>query len=326
MNEQSNLKYFFIVGVGRSGTSLLMSMLNAHPDIALPPESHFLYRYVIGNPGFASPDLKIQLMNDHRFQRLGFGEAAIDEMITALADHFSVGGFYQELLTKYAELKKVKIVGDKAPKNIEYLPVIKKLFPDGIVLHIIRDPRDVYLSRTKAAWSAGRSTISHLVAYRTQFHSGRHLGPKLFGSNYFEVHYEDLLKQPAQELSKICKLLGATFTEEMLSFVESSKDLVSQEELPWKKETLRPIMVNNINKWKKDLPPGKVALIESVCSEAFRMESYTKAHTGSNVLIVIKSIFIAGIAFLYRIVTMIRIKWTMRSLNTGNQESHLFLD
>ena len=77
------------------------------------------------------------------------------------------------------------------------------------MIHLIRDPRDVYISRTKAKWSSSRPDILQFLAYRSQYALGAKHGPMLFGNNYLEVHYENLLIQPEKELKRICDLLGS---------------------------------------------------------------------------------------------------------------------
>ena len=288
------LIYFFIVGVGRSGTSLLMSMLNAHTAICMPPETHFVGQYIAKRPYAEFSDVIKIISKDSRFKRLNLD---IDEVIRIFVEDnisFSVDRLYISILNKYASKKRVQIIGDKAPKNIEYLPILKKICPTAKVIHIIRDPRDVYLSRKRAEWSRSRNDILQLLAYRSQYSLGRHFGLKLFSENYLEVHYEKLLSNPEVELNRICNLLGIRFDERMLMFSESAKELVFVDEVAWKKETFGPLLKTNMNKWQKDLSSKKVEYVEAACLPAFKDRYYKRNDKSHGVGGFIKDVVISS--------------------------------
>ncbi len=292
-------KFFSIVGVGRSGTSLLMSMLNAHPRIALPPETHFVDQYVIGDAWKPTSELIKDLLVDQRFNRIGFDGEDLVNLLYRSGKDSRPARFYREMLSMYAEKNGVQVIGDKAPKNLEYLPVLHRILKGNLIIHVIRDPRDVYLSRTKAAWSASRSDLSHLVAYRSQYGLARYFGKRMYGHHYLEIKYEDLISQPELELMTICKHLELPYDSCMLDYEKSSEKLVAPDEMEWKKETLEPIKTDNINKWKNDLKAEKAALIEIVCSKPFRDGFYEKSQGSLTMKNVFLSIIYRPIAFLY---------------------------
>ena len=273
----ADLAYFAIVGVGRSGTTLLMSILNAHPHIAVPPEFHFVSQHLVRYPRAGLSKAMVRLQGDSRFARLGLDIEEVRRSFAKGSAPFSMILLYQEILALYAHRQNVGIIGDKAPKNIEYLPVLHRAFPRAKLIHLIRDPRDVYLSRSKAAWSAGRSDLSHFIAYRAQYEMSRCLGPELFGDCYLEVHYEDLISRPHVELGRVCRLLDVAFMDEMLDFSRSAKELVFADEMSWKKEVLGPLLTHNKEKWRQELTPEKAGRIEAACSPTFRDGFYRKS-------------------------------------------------
>ncbi len=269
----------FIIGVGRSGTSLLQSMLNAHPDLAFTPETHFFRRYVAdeqkrrsfeqaGKRAFAAT-----LSADEDFARAGI---SVD---TVLADgtQLDLLESFRSLLRAGAEAAKKTRVGDKDPRNIDYLPALARDFPGALVLHVIRDPRDVLLSRTKAAWSAPRPWWSHPLIYREQLRRGRALGAQLFGARYLEVRYEALITDAEATLREVCEHIGLEWSVSMLEFSASAATLVAQRELPWKKETLGPLLADNTGKWREGLTTTQVRYTERVCSEAFDELGYQRS-------------------------------------------------
>ena len=62
----------------------------------------------------------------------------------------------------------------------------------------------------------------------------------------------------------------------MLDYSQSSKSLVSDREMQWKKETLGPLLQSNTRKWEINLAPWEIALTEKVCHEAFHRLGYRK--------------------------------------------------
>lgn len=269
---------FFIVGVGRSGTTLLMSMINAHPDVTMPPETHFLRRQVVPDHGVKPGEVEERLRSDEYFSRL-------DLDLSELLDYFRKGGIqydwvllYRRILWQYLKNSGSNLIGDKDPKSVEYLPVIKAIFPDAKILHMVRDPRDVVLSREKAGWSKDRSWFTHPLAYRVQFQMGRDRGRNLFGENYMEVKYEELITQPEETLETVSGFLGINYSKKMLDFGESGEELVAEDEKSWKKNVTGPLKKDNYRKWENQMERRNIVRIESICQTVFNEGMYEIAH------------------------------------------------
>lgn len=260
-----DFKPIFIVGVGRSGTSLLQSMLNAHKDISFPPETHFIRYYLIKKNKFNN--VKDKLLEDENLKKLNI------DLIELVNNSSTLRDFYVSLLKKYINLKDKRFVGDKDPKNVESLKVIKENFPNSTIIHIYRDPRAVIASRIKAKWSMNRPFWQQLLAYKTQLTYGRDVGGRLF-ENYLEIKYEDLLSHPERELSKITKKLGLNFDSGMLEYYKKADEVIVGEEKDWKKNLYRPIMNENIEKWKNELSATQIKTIEVVLEKEMKTLGY----------------------------------------------------
>jgi hypothetical protein len=271
----------FVVGVGRSGTSLLQSMLNAHPAICFAPETSFLRRLVATGVlerlfRSAGPHAVASFLErDALVARLGIERSELRVLVLAQGAQFGAAGLYRDLLSACCRQRKkgAAFIGDKDPRSVELLKLMKKLLPDAFVLHITRDPRDVLASKKKAEWSRGRSVLAHLFAHRVQERMGREWGPALFGARYLELRYEELVAQPTATLERACAVLGIEFDARMLDFAASSRELVAPDEMAWKQETLGPL-VDNRNKWHEALTSWEVALAEAVCADALRQNGY----------------------------------------------------
>lgn len=274
-----------VVGVGRSGTSLLQSMLGSHSAVTFPPETGYLRRYLphrtierVARSG-GMDAVRAVLQDDPNLHRLPFG---IDALLSSWPQEGPVtdASMYDRIRELMAETTGKPRVGDKDPRLIEYLPLVKAHWPDAFVLHIIRDPRDVLLSKKKAAWSHGHPVARHVFANRVQLQIGRRAGPALFGDRYIEIIYEQLIADPAAILSLICDRLGLAFEPAMLEFSQAARLLVSAEELPWKKETLGPLLSTNSGQWQSQLKPWESRLTELACREAMQVGGYESAPPG----------------------------------------------
>lgn len=258
----------FIIGVGRSGTSLLQSMLNAHSEITFPPETHFIRFYLSGKQDYKNTKSKI--IKDQNLLKLGV------PLTKVLENSNDLEHFYINLLDHYRLVKKKKYIGDKDPKNVEYLKTIKRLFPDSIIIHIYRDPRSVIASRIKADWSKDKPFWQQLLAYKAHLSYARKIGTRYF-KRYVEIKYENLVLNPRIELTKVTNELGLNYETGMLQYYNSSKEIVRENEIGWKENLFNPIMQENINKWENELTKNQIRIIENVCTNEMRELGYNKS-------------------------------------------------
>jgi hypothetical protein len=255
-------------------------MIDAHPQLAVAPETHFVVSHLVPHTSYSLEQSRERLSRDARFVRLGLNERNVFEPFASGGRSFSQASLFLEMLRQYAAARQASIIGDKAPKNIEHLSVLKELVSDAYVIHLIRDPRDVYLSRVKAKWSAGRSEMLQHLAYRAQIQMGREEGPRLFGDRYLELRYERLITDPRGELTKIASFLEVTFDEAMLEFSISGKRLVADDEKDWKGNVSGPLLTNNMNKWRRQMTLDHVRKVEAACWPVFAEGLYQQAERG----------------------------------------------
>lgn len=260
----------FIMGVGRSGTSLLQSMLNAHSQIAFTPETHFIRHYLTQKQSLAS--CQGQLLQDKYLQDLNIDlEAVVNQ-----AD--SVQDVYVKVLESYRAAKKKHFIGDKDPKNIEALKTIQYYFPHALIIHIYRDPRAVIASRLKASWSKDRPFWQHLLAYKAQINYIQRC-QDLLGNNLVTICYEQLLSQPQAQLNKILSKLDLAFEESMIEFFKQSSELVRDEEKSWKSSLTKPLDQSSAGKWQEVLTQPQIQAIERALYPEMHWLGYQYSHS-----------------------------------------------
>jgi len=273
-NTQSPANEFiFVVGVGRSGTSLVQSIIASQPNVFFLPETGLLRRHLFTTK--ARPKISVaalqefwrELANDRRFRRLSnVSIEKIADLVRSNGGQIETWKLYEGLV--HNESNGESYLGDKDPRLVEYLQYIHLHRPDAYVVHVVRDPRDILVSKRKADWSKNRPTAYHLLVNWAQHRVGRKDGTRLFGDRFVEVYYEELLQDERKVINKICTVLGLEFSEQMLNFAGASKRLVSNDEMQWKQETLGPLLKGNHGKWQSELSDWDVLLTETVCRDA----------------------------------------------------------
>jgi len=126
------------------------------------------------------------------------------------------------------------------------LDKISALFPDAKIIHIIRDPRDVARSCIDMGW-AGNTYFGIDLWLETET-SWDYFKSIFNKNNVMELFYEALISNPAEQLDKVCRFIGVSFSPEMLSYTNRS--------------TYEAPDPSAIQQWKKKLTARDVALVE----------------------------------------------------------------
>jgi Sulfotransferase family len=141
----------FVVGCPRSGTTLLRLMLDAHPDLSIPPESHFIPlvwrvrdRYETSG-GFDGEKMARDVFRGIRFRDWSLPESEVLDELGRVAPS-DLAGSIACFFCAYAGRNGKERWGDKTPGYSMELPLLASLFPDARFVHLIRDGRDVALS------------------------------------------------------------------------------------------------------------------------------------------------------------------------------------
>lgn len=263
-------------------------MLNAHPDIALPPETHVVKNYLIpellGKKAAADRETCLQVLaSDDHLVRLP--KDILQEIASRIADDAdSYRALFSAISELYCERSNATMGGDKDTEYVNHIPQLSALFPGSFFVHIYRDPRDVISSRMKSSWGKNQFFIRHVFEYKYGLNNAVSEGREYYGERFVELSYEDLISDPEPVLRRICGKMGLAYSAKMLQYYDSAGDLVTKDEQSWKQNVTKPVLKKNAGKWKEHLTPHQARLVEYFLAGEMESNGYKSetsgAHTG----------------------------------------------
>lgn len=196
----------FIVGSPRSGTTLMRSIIDAHPHIFCPPCETFLFSLL--NPIFNG-----RIWKDHYAQLPLDRTWLISWMRRFVLELFAALG---KKIGKYRWT-------EKTPSHVRFMSFISEVFPDAQFIHMIRDGRKVVSSLKDMDW-APKDINKNIENWIESVSLGREIGIKIGKQRYIEIKYEDLVKDPETVLRRLCNFLKEPWTSQMLKFYKSENN------------------------------------------------------------------------------------------------------
>ena len=203
-----------IVGAPRSGTTLLRLMLDAHPELAIPPETHFLgevSRLTGGQETLPGRFVSV-IETTSRARGTSAHAAGLREAVTALPE-FDIGAGLRTYYRLYAQRMDKPRWGDKTPDYSAIMPAIERMLPEARFVHLIRDGRDVALSQRRT-WFAQSNVEVLATEWRKRVLVARRDAARV--RHYLEVRYERLVEDPRRELERVCGFIDLPFDPAML--------------------------------------------------------------------------------------------------------------
>jgi hypothetical protein len=271
----------FVLGVRRSGTTLLRVMLDRHSQLAVPDESYFIPQLADRQPDRISVDRFID--DARRLKTLVEWKIPLEEARTRLEPGMPLGRAIGVVYEVYAERHGKSRWGDKTPMYMQHLRLLEKLFPDARYVHLIRDGRDAAMSFLQMpkgivteTWAHPRTPAGFACQWRAEVLSARALGRRVGSDRYLEIRYEDLVTDPANELRRICDLAGLGFEPAMLEYA----DEVDVSAKPHQQSLKRP-PTPGLRDWRTEMPPADVAAFESVAGDLLADLGYEAAGRAS---------------------------------------------
>lgn len=294
--------HVFIVGLPRTGTNLTRNILNRSPEVGIAGEAHFFsvprrlglgVRKGFGERLMATGDLHddagarrvvaaVFASTGRRFW--GRLAAAADRAAFEsglLASDRTPRALLDLALAHYAGGKPVR--GDKTPANIYLVPTLLDWFPGAMVIHTMRDPRAVYASnkrkyeqrplplRSRLLRRTGLlfelyASLDTIVAWRHVVALDRRYR-RAYPGRYTTLRFEDLVRDPAREVERLCAFLGIEGRDEMLEQAVTNSSYLAR-------GATRGFDAAAVDRWRAYLHPLIRRWFEAWCGRALRDFGY----------------------------------------------------
>jgi VanZ family protein len=247
----------FIIGVPRSGTTLLRVLLDSHSRILALPETPWL-----------SGAYGEQVSLRHLVQDVADGPYGAARNVAGVerGHAFAAGAAFLEYLFKPAlEARGKSVVAFKTPSDIPYLDFLVDLLPDAFYIHITRDGRDVAMSQLAKKGSffldlRGYRGLSYANVFRrwVEWETRARDILRRPGLNVLHMRYEDLIAQPEREMRRLLASIGLPFEPAMLDYAQKEHDYPVWEAGSTDVARQGGLSASSIGKWRGQAPSAEM--------------------------------------------------------------------
>ncbi len=275
----------FVVGLTRSGTTLLRMMLDAHGELTIPPETHFVPDLIKAakEPGAELDSVLETLTTNRTWGDFGIDEQSMRERLaTALRERPGDGGAATRAFFEvYAERQGKPRWGDKTPAYMLAVTRIGRALPEARFVHLIRDGRDVALSQRARAINQQPRAPEQAERWVKRILKSREQAAKLGGERYLETRYEDLVRSPEPTLRRICEFVELDYDAGMLGYHKRAAERLremagelrtdgghAKQEAGYRVDNHRPTTEppdpSKLDRWRREMEPGELRSYEQV--------------------------------------------------------------
>ena len=206
--NRNQKKIIFIVGMPRSGTSLIEQILSSHSDI-----------FGCGELTFLSNSINFNLIDNHH--NLSLGQIA------------NIKEIFEIIQNEY--LNKIKLIDnihnnltDKAPLNFRYIGFIKNIFPNSVIIHCKRNAVETSWSNYKNYFPSSlpfTNDLKDIVEYYKIYENLMNFWNDLFKDSIYDIEYETLINDPANQIKKLINVCGLEWDESCLKHENNSRSI-----------------------------------------------------------------------------------------------------
>lgn len=290
-----DVKVHFIVGMGRSGTTLLNQILNANPQCLATPELRFEmvfyqkhYKKVLDIKNFLKDiDTYYSIRKpDEAVMSLWQQDDAIFKKWVQNNEHLAT---YQNIAKSFALScqhidRPNDLVRAIVNKNTDYVPWIGQLltlFPDAKFIVPIRDYRAVLNSNIQSVGVSYHSIIFTLLLWRI-YHNKLLQWQYKMPDRFLILKYEDFMAEQTSHVKRICAFLDIDYTSDMLCSNEQIAAWLQQQpidQISTRKQKkwgdlAKPINSNRSESWRKQLSPDQISLADNICGSIGKKWGY----------------------------------------------------
>lgn len=295
MAQSRKIPYFFILGRPRTGTTLLRSLFDAHPNVQIPWECQFMLNLY---PKYGKLELwdseTLKQFHTELLEQWQFKSWYVDQD-KLLADILACEGpntyasvcqaVYLNHISFYPKTE-IRMIGDKNPGYSIYYDRLKEILPDAKFIYILRDYRDNFHSVKNVDFELPFVSV---VVYKWKYFYKKALeAGKKYPDSFYIVRYEDLVSDPEPQLRRICEFLGLPFVPEVFDFYKMKSK--AEETYPavilkkHHKSLFNPVNTSRIGLWKQSMSKRQVRIADLVAGKYADRAGYERNYKGFSLL------------------------------------------
>jgi hypothetical protein len=256
-----------LLGVSRSGTTLLRVILDRSPGIAIPDESFFVP--LLARRHGRTIDAARFLDDVARLATIRDWGVSVADVASRVRSGMPTGAAIASIFEVYAAAAGKPRWGDKTPMYMRHLSLLERVFPDAQYVHLIRDGRDAALSFLQMpegtftrTWAHPRTPAEFACLWRKEVRDARALGARVEHARYLEVRYEDLVGSPEATIEAVSAFAAIPYDAAMLDYT----DAVDVAAKPHQQRLLTP-PTTGVRSWREDMPGEDVTGFEAVAGD-----------------------------------------------------------
>ncbi len=299
---------FFIMGRPRSGTTLLSTLFDAHPNVKIPPEFPIMlplyqkFRKVKDWDEKAILSFVAFIFQHNVFIHRTLENLKIDRAeFTADLMKLAHKGTVQDFLKKVNEQgfslfpkEEILRIGDKNPVYSIYTERFLKIFPEAKFICIIRDYRDNFVSIRKLSDLKLEAPILTLQVYRWRYVAKLFLKcRKKYPDRFRIIRYEDLVTNKSEVLADLCQFVGIPFNPDVFDFYKKREETFKTYNNPlverFHGNLMNPVNTGRMDLWKRELTPEEIRMADFVAGKYAGMFHYNQSGKNLNPLLWLKS-------------------------------------
>jgi len=270
----------FVVGVARSGTTLLSALLSAHSRLDCGPESRFFARYrhldaaqrqrILEPSTWPGPALDfIASLRNQGHPIVELFDLDLEDIRAYLASQPpSPAAMLESLTVLHARRAGKARWIEKTPRHLLMTDTLRLLWPTAAIIRIVRDPRDVALSLAGMPF-AKDSVVGNLVRVDQDDRVSRERIEA--DTRAMTLRYEDLVTEPERELRRVCEFIGEDYEPDMLERRESAPGVAAEHEW-WKASVSGPLQTTSMRRWRREMSTDAQRFA------AFHLADYLREH------------------------------------------------
>ncbi|MEZ5197421.1 MAG: sulfotransferase [Bacteroidales bacterium] len=306
--EIENKPFFFIVSRPRSGTTLIQTLFEAHPNVCIPPEAPVIAEcYDRFGRVQRWTEQEVNLFIDFLYHISKFEFWNIDKEKLAHFIHSYTGDYSLEILIKLVymdyksvfEKKELLIFGDKNPRYSRYPNKILRIFPDARFIHLVRDYRDHILSMQRVKLL---NSYLPLIAIRWRKSQKKMLKYiKKYPENFISIRYEDFVGDPTGYFEKICAFLNIEFSPDIFDYHKQEEKFKTenkyQSDEVFHGNIFKPITSDQVGKWQKNMDENSIREADFFVGKYAELSGYERVYKKFDLLTFFRTI--PGYAYVY---------------------------